>query len=87
MGRQGKDYARVLGLLKEPTEEEVKRAFRRLALKYHPDKVFIVGTHDTNLNYVSNHKSLFLNTCLAERLSVGGGKVQGNCRSLRGASR
>ena len=43
MGRQGKDYARVLGLLKEPTEEEVKRAFRRLALKYHPDKVFTVG--------------------------------------------
>ena len=43
MGRQGKDYARVLGLLKEPTEEEVKRAFRRLALKYHPDKVLAVG--------------------------------------------
>ena len=42
MGRQGKDYARVLGLLTEPTEEEVKRAFRRLALKYHPDKVLPV---------------------------------------------
>ena len=39
MGRQGKDYAKVLGLLSQPTEEEVKRAFRRLALKYHPDKV------------------------------------------------
>ena len=33
------DYAKVLGLLSQPTEEEVKRAFRRLALKYHPDKV------------------------------------------------
>ena len=44
MGRQqGKDYARVLGLLKEPTEDEVKRAFRRLALKYHPDKVLTQG--------------------------------------------
>ena len=29
----------MLGLLSQPTEEEVKRAFRRLALKYHPDKV------------------------------------------------
>ena len=48
MGRQGKDYARVLGLLKEPTEEEVKRAFRRLALKYHPDKVLTEGNMTQN---------------------------------------
>ena len=34
-----KDYCRVLGLARDPTEEEVKKAFRRLALKYHPDKV------------------------------------------------
>ena len=35
-----KDYCRVLGLRPDhPTEEEVNRAFRRLALKYHPDKV------------------------------------------------
>ena len=48
MGRQqGKDYARVLGLLKEPTEDEVKRAFRRLALKYHPDKVLTHQGHMT----------------------------------------
>ena len=42
----------MLGLLKEPTEEEVKRAFRRLALKYHPDKVFavLVVTHKLKFN-------------------------------------
>ena len=52
MGRQqGKDYARVLGLLKEPTEEEVKRAFRRLALKYHPDKVLTVDHLTQILKY------------------------------------
>lgn len=35
-----KDYCKVLGVRPDqPTEEEVNKAFRRLALKYHPDKV------------------------------------------------
>jgi molecular chaperone DnaJ len=33
-----KDYYKILGLNKGATEEEVKKAFRRLAHKYHPDK-------------------------------------------------
>ncbi len=34
---QGKDYYRVLGLAREASAEEVKRAYRRLAHRYHPD--------------------------------------------------
>jgi curved DNA-binding protein len=33
-----KDYYRTLGLNRNDSQEEVKKAYRRLALKYHPDR-------------------------------------------------
>src|ERR1700745_3946060 len=37
MATQTKDYYGVLGIKKNATAEEIRKAFRKLARKYHPD--------------------------------------------------
>ncbi|KAH8314823.1 hypothetical protein KR074_000637 [Drosophila pseudoananassae] len=34
----GKDYYKILGLERNATNDEIKKGYRRMALRYHPDK-------------------------------------------------
>ena len=36
------DYYEVLGLPKTATEDEVKKAYKRLAIKYHPVSILVL---------------------------------------------
>ncbi len=37
MANEVKDYYKILGVDKKASQDEVKKAFRKLARKYHPD--------------------------------------------------
>ena len=34
----GEDYYKILGINRDANEQQIKKAFKKLSIKYHPDK-------------------------------------------------
>lgn len=54
-----KNYYEVLGVTKDAGDEDLKKAYRKLALKFHPDKNHAPGATDAFKSKVKLFKAVF----------------------------
>lgn len=71
----------ILGISTDAADEDIKRAFRRLALQYHPDKVPGQEEHFQRINYAYNILSLPVTRRLYDRYGDIGLALYGTVKS------
>lgn len=78
---QYKDYYRILGVHPQSSEEDIKKAYKRLAVKYHPDKNPGNPLAEQKFKEISEAKKILLDSQLRYRYdqirSSGGGFAAG----------
>jgi len=62
--RRCKDYYEILGVTNECTEDDLKRAYKKLALKFHPDKNHAPGATEAFKGIENNLVVIFFLYCI-----------------------
>jgi DnaJ-class molecular chaperone len=81
--KMGKDYYAILGVGKNATEDELKKAYRKMALKYHPDKNKDPGAEDKFKEIAEAYE--VLSDCKSDKINYAHVQTQGiHILSLKG---
>ncbi|XP_035273363.1 dnaJ homolog subfamily B member 14 [Anguilla anguilla] len=78
-----KDYYEVLGVSKDANEEELKKAYRKLALKFHPDKNHAPGATEA-FKKIGNAYAVLSNPEKRKQYDLTGGEAPANAGHARG---
>lgn len=65
--KEKKDFYSILGLTSDATSEEIKKSFRKLAIKYHPDKHKDDKLSEENFKLISEAYDILGNPLKKER--------------------